>query len=87
MARVCYQMIERFDSYLVIPLAFAALGLRSGALPGHPVRLDQVLVGAGQVRAIAVIAYSAFGISVWVAQSIDVTAASSTESPVAGPPA
>lgn len=83
--RICYLMISRLDDAIVIPAAFASLvsGVVLGVVtPWGVTRYWWVLIKL--VVTVAVIAYSTFGIGVWVEESIQVSSAG-LESPVAGP--
>ncbi|WP_174720432.1 hypothetical protein [Amycolatopsis sp. BJA-103] len=65
--RVCYLMIERIDNVVVIPAAFAALvtGIALCLVsPWGVARYWWVLIKL--VLTVAVIAYSTFGLGVWV---------------------
>lgn len=82
---VAYRMIERLDTYLVIPLAFTALA--SGVVvavctPWGLTRYRWVLVKL--VLTVVVIVFSTFAIGVWVEQSIGATGTGGA-SPVAWP--
>lgn len=84
--RVCYQMISTIDTFLVIPGAFAALVsgiVLSLVTPWGLVRYWWVL--SKLVLTVVVIAYSTFGLGVWVETSIATTSLRDVESPVAGP--
>ncbi|RZT86072.1 putative integral membrane protein DUF2269 [Pseudonocardia sediminis] len=81
----CYQLIDRIDWWLVIPLAFATLVsgvVVSVASPWGLSRYWWVLTKL--VLTVAVIVYSTFLIGVWVEESIAAVAAGAPESPVAG---
>ena len=81
--RVAYQLIDRIDTALVIPLAFTTLiggVLVSLATPWGLLRHWWVLVKL--VLTVAVILFSTFGVGVWVYQSIDASSDGSA-SPVA----
>lgn len=85
-ARVCYDLINRLDFALVIPLAFGSLGsgfLISLATKWGLTRYWWVLVKLGLT--VAVIVFSTFGVGVWVEQSISATADLDSASPVAVP--
>ncbi len=74
-SRVCYFMIDRIDTYLVIPLAFAALAsgvLLSLVTPWGLTRYWWVLVKL--TLTVGVIVYSTFGVGVWVERSVEATA-------------
>ncbi|MFK0247786.1 hypothetical protein ACIQUM_24095 [Amycolatopsis azurea] len=82
--RVGYLLIERIDTFVVIPAAFASLV--SGVVlclisPWGLTRYWWVLVKL--VLTVAVIGYSTFGLGVWVESSIRAGVAG-IESPVAG---
>jgi hypothetical protein len=84
--RVCYLMIDRIDLFLVIPLAFAALGTGLVLCLVTPWGLARYWWVLGKlVLTVAVILYSTFGVGVWVIESIDATAAGAERSAVAGP--
>lgn len=81
--RVAYRLIDRIDVALVIPLAFVTLAigiLVSLATPWGLVRHWWVLVKL--VLTVAVIAFSTFGVGVWVYESI-AASADGGSSPVA----
>ena len=83
--QVCYRMMERIDTFLVIPGAFAALV--SGIVlcvvtPWGVARYWWVL--SKLVLTVVVIVYSTVGLGVWVETSIAATSVSTVESPVAG---
>lgn len=74
-SRVCYFMIDRIDVFLVIPLAFAALGsgvVLSLVTPWGLTRYWWVL--GKLVLTVGVIVYSTFGVGVWVERSAEATA-------------
>lgn len=74
---VSYQLIERIDTYLIIPLAFATLisGLIvSWATPWGLTRYWWVL--AKLLLTVAIIAFSTFGLGVWLQESIQATSGS-----------
>lgn len=82
--RVCYQLINRVDFWLVIPLAFGSLGsgvLISVATKWGLIRYWWVVTKLGLT--IAVILFSTFGVGVWVEQSMTATATPAGSSPVA----
>lgn len=81
--RVCYHMIERIDAVLVIPGAFGALVsgvVLSLITPWGLTRYWWVLLKL--VLTVAVIVYSTLAVGVWVEESIEATAVSSSPSPV-----
>ena len=74
LSRACYQLINRLDFALVIPLAFAALAtglLSSLATKWGLLRHWWVLVKFALT--IAVIVFSTFGVGVWVEQNMTAT--------------
>ncbi len=83
----CYELIDRLDFALVIPLAFIASA--SGVLIGvatkwHLLRHWWVLVKL--VLTAAVVVFSTFGVGVWVEQSITATGTDPGQrSPAAAP--
>jgi uncharacterized membrane protein len=82
--RVCYQLINRLDFALVIPLAFSSLGtglVVSLATKWGLLRYRWVVTKL--VLTLAVIVFSTFGVGVWVEQSIAATAGSAATSPAA----
>lgn len=84
--RVCYDLIDRLDFALVIPLAFGSLGsglLISVATKWGLTRYWWVLVKLALT--VAVIVFSTFGVGVWVEQSIAATSTLDGASPVATP--
>ena len=84
--RVCYQMISRIDTFVVIPGAFAALVsgiVLSVVTPWGLTRYWWVL--GKLVLTLTVIVYSTVGLGVWVETSVAATSAAEMESPVAGP--
>lgn len=84
--RVCYQLINRIDLALVIPLAFGSLAsgvLISLATKWGLWRYWWVVIKF--VLTVAVIVFSTFGVGAWVEQSIAATAAGEAGSPVAVP--
>jgi hypothetical protein len=84
--RVCYQMIGRVDTFIVIPGAFGALvsGIVLALVtPWGLVRYWWVL--SKLALTMVVIGYSTVGLGVWVETSIAATTAEAVESPVAGP--
>jgi hypothetical protein len=83
---VCYDLIDRLDFALVIPLAFGSLGsglLISVATRWGLARYWWVLVKL--TLTVAVIVFSTFGVGVWVEQSIAATSTLDSASPVATP--
>jgi hypothetical protein len=82
--RVCYQLINRLDFALVIPLAFGTLAsglLISLATKWGLFRYWWVLVKL--ILTSAVIIFSTFGVGVWVEESIAATTVGTATSPVA----
>lgn len=84
--RVCYQLINTIDFALVIPMAFGSLAsgiLISLATKWRLLRYWWVLVKFALT--LAVIAFSTFGVGVWVEKSIAITIDSQHPSPYAIP--
>lgn len=82
--RVSYELINRLDFALVIPLAFGSLAsgvLISVVTPWGLIRHWWVLVKLALT--VVVIVFSTFGVGVWVEQSIAATATSDLPSPTA----
>jgi len=78
--RVCYELVDRLDFALVIPLAFRSLA--SGVLISVATKWGLVRL-AKLALTLAVIAFSTFGLGVWVETSVAATARSDAASPAA----